>query len=228
MKKEKRIFSENLRELIDSVSPLEMRPFSDTIGKLKNEIRKAFRAVTCRNEPKVFYGLLAEEYGGKMYSSEMYQYLAKKEERGDWQKIDARLIAAVYDVLWGASGDAFRFLAPAYMMCSLEWCIGDNNIEINWLGAFGPFVTPKTIMKYETDSFYEEKYKYFSERQKEVTCLWMSYWREKLQIVEGLDTSLGDGFRMCPWEIQSYLGSKERTLRQFMQEQNKNVLSKLL
>ena len=167
------------------------------VSSIIDEIEDTFNGVTCFNAKKVFYTAFAEEYGGLGYSKKLYQYLHKIEEREDWHKFDPYLLAVGTDVLYNVRGEAFRFLAPAYMICSLEWAIDDNIIYNNW---FEPFVINLNIpWSDRRESYFEELYSFFTPQQKAATTRWVSYWRRELDLQEEGD------YHMCPWEWKSYL-----------------------
>lgn len=181
-----------------NTSPLIRRKNADKVAcSIINEIEDAFNGVTCFNERKVFYTAFAEEYGGLKYSRKFYQYLQEIEERKDWHKFNAYQLAVGTDVLYNIGGEAFRFLAPAYMICSLEWTIDNDIIEENWVNPFT--INLNTPWSTRKESYYEKIYNFFTPCQKAATTRWVSYWRRELNLQE-------EGcYRMCPWEWKNYL-----------------------
>ena len=205
LRKELKMFNRTLQDRTQWEKrdwPLRARESTDEILKeLKMEIVEAFARVTCHTEYTVFNVTFAREWGGIMYSDEFYDYLSANEERDNWHSFDPYVLMAGDDALYTLFGDAFRFIAPAFMLCSLERIIHEGVMLENILRPFVISLSHDNAYENKKDyDYYGEKYSSFTPRQKEVTTRWVAYWREELKLLED---DLPD-YVMCPWEWEEY------------------------
>jgi len=162
---------------------------------LSARIRKAFNNVTCPNTRQVLYGgYLYDDYYGKEASVDFYNWLAKKEERNNWEAISPIHLFACDVCLTYLDAESFRFLAPAYMCFSLEY-EPDYPVE-SWLFFFGI----RSNSDY-ADNYYDY-YDLFTEEQRQCTQDCMDLWRKDWQSLETNDDS--DVISLLPWELDDY------------------------
>jgi len=137
---------------------------------LASRIRKAFNGVTCINSKRVLYGAYVyDDFRDTVASKAFFNWLAKQEERYNWQAIPASQILAFDVCLTYLEAESFRFLAPAYMCFSLEY--EPNDPVDSWLYFF-------EIRDNSNQDYVEKYYELFTEDQRHCTQDCINLWRK--------------------------------------------------
>lgn len=97
-------------------------PMTPTRKAVYENIRKAFRGVSCKREKSVLIASAAKDD----YLTEIeIEPLTKIEERTCWERISPCLLYSCQESLSYVGPEAFRFLIPAYMCAALKYRVAD-------------------------------------------------------------------------------------------------------
>lgn len=217
LKKEIKFFYEEMYnpELLYAETVLKKR--SDITPEeqlLASRIRKAFSGVTSINAKRVLYGAFAfDDLYDSGASEAFFNWLAKQEERYDWQAIPPAQILALNVCLTYLEAESFRFLAPAYMCFSLEY--EPSYPVASWLSFFGVIDS--------NPGYAEDYYDLFTDEQRQCTQDCINLWRTRW--IDATDDKLSITIALLPWEFDDYKKNYSKSYSIFKYLKLKNKIS---
>lgn len=164
------------------------------IGLLEQElvkhIHRAFKGVTCHHTKRVLYAsYMHDSFHSEVASNHFYEWLWSQEERDNWGNIPVVTLYACADALAHLEPESFRFLAPAFMCCNLEYEAIANDKE--W-GCYFSFTANKPDDRWKQGII--ANYSLFTTEQRYCMQVWIDYWKLRLNI------SMPDW--CLPWELE--------------------------